>query len=294
MKKIMMLFALFTGFLVSAQNSMGKQDCSGVTSGKRSDGTPFYEAKSEDITFRTYFEADGIYHALSVNIPTYHEGSRILAFLLSNNVFIERKDIKLKPIDNGAGGKASFALIVLRPNEIELFKKNEIVKVFLAGTERVIKNGTILKNHFNCLLSKEPLAMPATRCNQIVTEKNESKREMNYQTPLVDGIRLKKVSQGGIDLYLGSVTVPSKRKLSGKGVMILFHDNRSIFDDYAEVLENPLKDGTYEYTALFIIKNEDMKLFSTHLIKGVTVIDAVALVNKKDEIQELATCLINK
>jgi hypothetical protein len=273
-------------------------DCNTIAAKKTREGLPFYETKRiENVSFIRFFEADGSTND-AIEISTYliQGTQKGVSVLLSNNAKIERAEGNVLPALI-ALRRGHMALMILTPAEAELIKNNEIVKTTIGTIETEITKGSRLKTSYDCLINKEPLPPPPPKyvptCSDIISNAETAQGGPGYQTPEIEGVRFKKVA-GKTPTYLGSVTVPSETMRIGTGVMILFEDEYLINYSDAKVFESKLANGTYEYNAVFIIKNKDMDHFGTSGIKGVKVIDAVNPIIQGGDIQKMANCLIQK
>jgi len=124
---------------------------------------------------------------------------------------------------------------------------------------------------------------------------NDKTNEMNYTTPLVDGIILKKIKNIKDNIsYIGMVEAKSTTKITGNGVQLLFENGDFISDPEAKLVEQKLDDGSFSYVAVFIISDADINSFALSKLKGGKVGTVIKLVSQGDEIKEMARCLIDK
>lgn len=275
--------------------------CADIKTDKTSSGVPYYGTRyTEGVTLGRYFAAEKTYTVIEVKTNSVPAAEQGVSIQLSNNVTIERADSPVVAIKNGLGLNTYMAVVVLKEEEAELVKNNEIVKTTMGGnivTE--VKKGPLLKAYFNCLINREPLEAPAPKfkasCDLITTDLTAVPGEQHYLTPRVNGLTLKKiVDKKGVTFYFGVVNVLSDTMHIGKGVMIVFDDDALLSYPDSKVTETTASDGSYIYTVAFPIKIEDMRNFVSQHVRGIKVIDIVTPIDMGDEIQIIAQCLVNK
>jgi hypothetical protein len=172
------------------------------------------------------------------------------------------------------------------------------VKTKIGNVESNVKTGKTLKSYYNCIIEKAPLASAAKSggagCT-LNTYFNEKTNEINYTTPIIDGVTLKKVKDIHDNInYIGLVEVKSKTKVTESGIQLLFENGDFINDPNAKLVEDKLADGSFSYVAVFTIQEKDIYSFALSNLKGGKVATVLKTFTKAGEIKNMAGCLIDK
>lgn len=140
---------------------------------------------------------------------------------------------------------------------------------------------------------KKPAATPKKVTTDYCSEIQEVTVETatNYTTPAIDGITIRKAKSNGFTSYLGKVDFVSKTNMTKAFLVIMFDNLKSIGKQDVQISPGNKKD---EYSAFFVIEDNELSHFKNSTVKAVSVGDEIWLYEQKVKLKKLIDCLVVK
>ena len=121
---------------------------------KREAGKKYYCTESiEGIAFFKDLRVSPPEYGVMLYVPN-NVGTGDVVIEFSDGKKIERSNVELQEIDNGIGGKAYMATIVLPRGQSTDFVYSDITKIKISTVERKIKYVMAVRGAFYCLMSR--------------------------------------------------------------------------------------------------------------------------------------------